>query len=242
MFETFISGLGISAAAVSLAAVVYSFLHAKVKYYKVQESYRDIAAYYHEHMVGHHKKFKFDGEDIYSLRELLAPLVEQSTKAISNISGKDIRAAVKLLEQAEGKSDLNVVTFWRDSKSQKNRETLEVKYPVEQNTAFKNLLESDGYKNYFLSNKLNSASEGGYFNVNKNWKGFYKSTLVVPLTHERNGERVVLGFLAYDSSEENAFDGDAIEYVRKVSDLASTILADSILENTEKDFVPLNKL
>ena len=213
--------IAVVAAILSAVGAIYSVLSFKKQHEDVSKTYKNLIDSYAE-LLG--EASTSSATDLAKVRNDLEDVITGVTESLSHISGKEIHSSIKLLEKDD--EALNVVTFLRDRESAPNREILNAKYPVLQNTAYSSILKNlDKEHLYFLSNDIKKMEDGGYFysgSRKDQWKELYKSVLVVP----RNGKskEELLGFLTFDSKDKSAFSEASAELASSVSKLVSAAL------------------
>jgi hypothetical protein len=219
----------IGATLVSGIAALYSFFTTKKRHEKLKLTYSSLEKTYQKLFEGEINK-KLDIEEISEFKSVILPIINQATKAIHELSRKEVSSAIKLLYAGDKDEDLNLVTFLRDSHSTRNREILDFKYPINSNIAYKTILSS--YDKYFLDNDIANPSEGGYVNDTREIiESLYRSALVLPLVAGKDEQhKHILGFLTFDSKEKNAFGSDSVEYAKKVSELISMYMKKSLYD------------
>ncbi|MCU7844888.1 MAG: hypothetical protein KZQ93_13740 [Candidatus Thiodiazotropha sp. (ex Monitilora ramsayi)] len=220
----------LSATLVSAIAAAYSFYTTKMRHKQVKSLYESLENTYQKLLADEIKR-KIELSDISDFKSEIFPVINQATKALHEITGKEISTAIKLLRESEGGEYDELVTFLRDSSSANKREVLDYIYPISTNTAYKDIFNS--YKSYVLDNDISTPSEGGYVNNKRDViESLYKSTLLLPLiVGNRENHKHILGVLAFDSKDKNAFDSKTLDYAEKVSELISVYLSKTLYED-----------
>lgn len=211
--------LSISASILSAIGAIYSMASYKKQKDDLSESYKKVVDSYAT-MLG---RGSFSASDLMRVRHELQNILTGASEALSHISGKEIHASIKLLEN--DKENVNVVTFLRDQSSAPKREIFALKYPVRQNIAYATLSNDLDKDLYFVNNDLQKLEEGGFLHCgpsNNRWKNDYKSVLVVPIKGKNN--RQLLGFLTFDSTEKSAFSDESACLAKSLAKVVSATL------------------
>lgn len=213
--------IAIVAAVLSAIGAIYSAFSFKKRSKEVSDTYKKLISSYAD-LIGDVSSSSVS--DLARVRQDLEKVITGATESLSHISGKEIHSSIKLLEKDDEK--LSAVTFLRDRGSSPMREVFNIKYPVEENTPYSELLNKlDKEHMYFLSNDLTRMEEGGYFyrgSNNKDWENLYKSVLVVPIQGKNKEE--ILGFLTFDSKDKSAFTEDNVFFASSISKVISAAL------------------
>lgn len=218
MFEiiTFIAALS------SMIAALYSFLSFKRQKDTISFKYKEIIESY-EKILTTHLSETSSTKDIKNFRITINSLLTNAAKTISLMTNKNISASVQLINS--NKSIPTAITFARDEKSKKDREIMELEYPLSQNTAFSKLMNIDEEIKYYHVNDLESQWNGIYKNnESRNWKMPYRSVLVVPIkTRSKSSEVTFLGFLSFDSTKADAFNRESISFAVSIAEILAGI-------------------
>ncbi|MDZ7725717.1 MAG: hypothetical protein U5R06_23545 [candidate division KSB1 bacterium] len=218
MFEI----IAIIASLISVLAVIYSFYTAKKSMSKAKKKISVMSEYY-KSLIENDISNKELNEISYELISSLDNYVNIINKLHPN---SRINASLQLLVNENNKA--NVVTFARDSKSARNRETFKYSYPISENTAFNSIISEK--KEYFFSNNFDKPSDTIYNNSNNNdWILPYKSTFVLPIKKKsKENAEEIFGFLCVDSEnrieKDTALFDDIMEISKSTAIFIRTII------------------
>jgi hypothetical protein len=125
--------------------------------------------------------------------------ISNSASAIlAQEAGASCAVAIKLLWWKSDTQSTVIHSFVRDSSSRVSRGGSPDDFPIEWNTAFKNITYGFEKDDYFESDDLITLFyEGDYINKNDRWPYFYNSTAVRAIRHGDN----IVGFFCADTLE-----------------------------------------